>query len=192
MAMLKLTLFVAAFCYLAAADSLMQTGRDAELIRYRERVIILHDLIKSDCADYKPLRVARRQLSYDDLVDQTDLIVEKQLYTNLRKLYVECQLSKGEAGPLATRPRPTETTTTEPTTTTTAVPTTTPIPTPDECYTALNLTEIWRADHEGTNIKPMQGGLSWQCDPAEMKMNNRPWFRFSMDAGEYGWGCELP
>ena len=173
--------FVTALCALVAADSLLQSGRDDELIRYRERVIILHDLLKAECADFKPASsaVQRRQLSYDELVDQTDLVVEKQLYTNLRKLYVECQLSK--SAPLVTRPRPTEPPTT--TTTTTTEPTTTQIPSPDECYTADNLTESWRLDHSGSNIKPVKGGLAWQCDPAIMKMNNRPWFRFSQDAG---------
>ena len=49
---------------------------------------------------------------------------------------------------------------------------------PEECQTAINLTEYWRRDNNGGDIKP--GGM-YNCDP--QVMTPRQWFRFTGDAG---------
>ena len=53
--------------------------------------------------------------------------------------------------------------------------------TPSECLTATNLTQTWRLDHKGGNIRP--GGPhsfgGWTCDFNK----GLKWFRFSGDGG---------
>ena len=69
-----------------------------------------------------------------------------------------------------------------PITTTRPAPTTTiPPPQPAECQSAINLTEYWRKDHSGSNIKPIDG--DWNCDKKPMIDAGRPWFRFTGAAG---------
>ena len=46
---------------------------------------------------------------------------------------------------------------------------------------AVNLTESWRLEHNGKNIKPING--NWNCDTRGMVRARRPWFRFSDKAG---------
>ena len=60
-----------------------------------------------------------------------------------------------------------------------ALPTSAPVP--EECQTAINLTEAWRRDHTGSYIKPING--NYNCDPGTMIGQGRPWFRFAGDAG---------
>ena len=54
-------------------------------------------------------------------------------------------------------------------------------PLPTECLTATNLTESWRLDHKGSDIRP--GGphslSGWACDLHK----DLKWFRFSGDGG---------
>ena len=74
----------------------------------------------------------------------------------------------------------------------------TPIPTttrPPECLAATNLSEYWRRDNNGTNIKP--GGnhsrsTGYACDLHK----DLKWFRFTGDAGMFSlmllmYGCLL-
>ena len=53
---------------------------------------------------------------------------------------------------------------------------------PEECQTAINLTEYWRSDNSGSHVRP---GGGYNCDFRDMNMNyaERPWFRFASDAG---------
>ena len=51
----------------------------------------------------------------------------------------------------------------------------------DECLLAINLTEIWRADHNGNGLRRKDGQLN--CDTEPMVKQGRPWFRFSGAAG---------
>ena len=52
---------------------------------------------------------------------------------------------------------------------------------PKECLTATNLTQSWRLDHKGSDIRP--GGPhsynNWACDLHK----DLQWFRFSGDGG---------
>ena len=64
--------------------------------------------------------------------------------------------------------------------TTTTIPITTRPSLPVECLNAINLTESWRLDHSGSDIRPINGG--WNCDTSLIN-SGRPWFRFSGNAG---------
>ena len=52
---------------------------------------------------------------------------------------------------------------------------------PSECISAINLTESWRRDYKGSDIRPVNGG--YNCDTKQMIQQGRPWFRFSGAAG---------
>ena len=81
-----------------------------------------------------------------------------------------------------TIPTTTTTTTIPTTTTTTTIPTTTTPPSlPVECLNAINLTESWRLDHSGSDIRPING--IHNCDTRDMINSGRPWFRFLASAG---------
>ena len=56
-------------------------------------------------------------------------------------------------------------------------PTTTMKAQPRMCRTAVNLTESWRLEHKGKNIRPINN-LTYACD-----LNIKQWFRFSEGAG---------
>ena len=53
---------------------------------------------------------------------------------------------------------------------------------PEECSTATNLTEAWRMDHNGSNIKPIRSTKpnGYACD-LNPTLN---WFRFTSRAGK--------
>ena len=68
-----------------------------------------------------------------------------------------------------------------PTTTTPTTTTTTPALLPVECVNAINLTESWRLDHSGSEIRPINGKTN--CDTRDMINSGRPWFRFVGQAG---------
>ena len=54
---------------------------------------------------------------------------------------------------------------------------------PTECQTAINFTEGWRRDVNGSYIKPNNG--SPNCDSINLNRAGNPWFRFSKDAGTH-------
>ena len=63
--------------------------------------------------------------------------------------------------------------------TTTSTQMTTSIP--SECISAINLTQSWRRDYKGSDIRPVNG--NYNCDTKQMIEQGRPWFRFSGAAG---------
>ena len=64
---------------------------------------------------------------------------------------------------------------------TSAVTTHPPSPVPVECIEAVNLTQSWRSDANGSAIKP--DGTTPNCDTHSMYYDGRPWFRFLGAAG---------
>ena len=54
---------------------------------------------------------------------------------------------------------------------------------PEECQTAINLTEYWRRDNNGSYLKP---DGAYHCDLQDMINDyaERPWFRFTGYAGK--------
>ena len=53
---------------------------------------------------------------------------------------------------------------------------------PEECKQAINYTEDWRNDHNGTDIKP-GGPNSWRGYNCDIHTTNTQWFRFTGAAG---------
>ena len=95
----------------------------------------------------------KREVVEDILMSYT-LEVSKKLYDKLMQDLIKCRES---------------------------MTTTTPQPIPRECQTATNLTQSWRLDHNGSEIKP--GGphsyTGYACD----FHRDLQWFRFTGDAG---------
>ena len=156
-----------------------------EFERYKERVKVLHEMLRAECKDVQLSRM-RRDLSSD--VSKTQQEVEIILYERMTRMLIECRKSKSSSSETTTSvptTTTTTTTTTTPTTTLTTTTTTTPttttaLPTPEECKSAINLTEFWRQDDHGSAFKP---NGSTHCDTASMIAQGRPWFRFSGAAG---------
>ena len=96
------------------------------------------------------------------------LNVQKELFSRLATALLSCQ---GRQTIQTTTPRTSIATT----------QTTTPIPPPTECQSAINLTEYWRKDYYGNNIRPINGNAN--CDARDMVASGKPWFRFTEAAG---------
>lgn len=145
-------------CSLKAEVQHQQT--DIELYMFKHRNKVLLDLLISEgCVDNLTSRVRR---SVDK--GQALLQVEKIVNGNLVDKLVTCRKTKSAAQNNNKQP-----------------PTTTTAPVPSECVQALNLTEAWRMDHIGSNLRPVRGQEN--CDPQDMEKAGRPWFRFTGAAG---------
>lgn len=130
---------------------------EVELGQYQVRVNEAYQSLLEECPDM--LRIANREIM--EGIPATALSMETRVYQMLAEKLAEC------------RNKP-------------ATPQTTTLPAllapiPDECKTAINLTESWRKDRNGTQIKPINNGYS--CDTGPMVNNGRPWFRFTGAAG---------
>ena len=126
-------------------------------------------MLRNECKNVKLNRVARA-LRTD--VSNTELEVEKILYERMVRMLIECRRRNSQT---------TNTTTTATTTSTTAATITTSSPPQlQKCRSALNLTEAWRQDHNGSRIIP---NGSQACDTRTMVSHGRPWFRFTAAAG---------
>ena len=71
---------------------------------------------------------------------------------------------------------------------------------PKECQQAVNYTESWRTDYDGSNIKP-RGPHSWGGYACDLHISDQHWFRFAGAAGnrmldfcvkEYSCGARAP
>ena len=89
--------------------------------------------------------------------DGVQFEAQTELYNRLMDLLIACRKEKLE------------------TTTKTSVPL------PIECVNAVDLTQSWRKDHNGTNISYKEN--THHCDPREMVSAGRPWFRIAGKAG---------
>ena len=158
--------------------SLYDASANRQLEQMKKLVDILHEkLISEECPDPEQQHYKRSVL--DTSSDGIQLEAYKELYTHLVDLLIICRKAKQE-----TTSSTTKTITTTPTDmttpSTTTIPTTTPPSLPVECMNAINLTESWRLDHSGSDIRPINGG--WNCD-TRLINSGRPWFRFSGNAG---------
>ena len=168
-----------------------------QLEQMKKLVDILHEkLITEECPDPEQQRYKRSVLETSS--DGIQLEAYKELYTHLVDLLIICRKAKQETSPTTTKTTITTPTSTAPATIMTATttkpmvmtttPSTTTIPTtatstplPVECVNAINLTESWRLDHDGSHIRPINGG--YNCDARDMINSGRPWFRFSGSGG---------
>lgn len=126
------------------------------------------------CVDTISRGKQRREIP-DQHNDEVEVQVQQNLYQQLKVVLVECR----RTGSQKTTNR-----TTEPQATAKTTPTTASSPTTLHSYCdfyTLNLTEGWRQDHKGSNIKPLNG--TYNCDISVMILNERQWFRFSGAAG---------
>ena len=134
-----------------------------ELFVYKEQIRILYRLLAEECPD--EVRVGRAD---DDDVALTDLEVQKLHYNGLLKRLNNCR-KINRMGTL-----PATSTKTKPTTTK-------PLPAP--CLSATNLTDSWRMDHEGKDLKG-GGPNAWSDGQACDFRKSLQWFRFTGAAGE--------
>ena len=89
--------------------------------------------------------------------DGNELQAKTELYNCLMDLLIACRKAKQE--------------------TTTKIS----VPLPVDCVNAVDLTQRWRKDHNGTNISYKEN--THHCDPREMVAAGRPWFRIAGQAG---------
>ena len=182
-----------------------------ELRRYRARVQLVHNVLVEECGTSQTTRERREVLStrteaveiekqlYKNLLqmlaecrrsksnpttDSNSLTPKNTMRLRQTTHSLETALSSTAKD---TRSRKTDTTPTK----TTRSPNTNTTPTStvematatavDECLLAINLTEIWRVDHNGNGLRRKDGQLN--CDTEPMVKQGRPWFRFSGAAG---------
>lgn len=147
--------------------SLYNATANPELERYVEEVKIVSErLVELGCQD-PDLAGLMTELQLPT-TDEVKLRMKKKLYERLIDMLVECEQQelKVKAFPTTTRP---------PTTTTIQTITTTTVsPQPIECQNAMNLTESWRQEHKGKNLKPKNHRRN--CDTKDMVALGRPWF----------------
>ena len=136
-----------------------------EFERYKERVKVLHEMLRAECKDVQLSRM-RRDLSSD--VSKTQQEVEIILYERMTRMLIECRSSLKSTK---------DTTGTEVETTTEATTTTVPEEV-ENCQSAINLTESWRQHSAIYKVNN-----DWECDTKKMVENGRPWFRFTGSAG---------
>ena len=164
--MMKLIGILLISCSISLSEAVSlnsQTAAEKSLIRYRQRVTLVHELLLSEeCPDLET-RVKRR--SGEDSRVEMQLEVEKRFFEELIDMLADCRQEKQNLIAGA-----------ESSTTLTAGARATP------SDTAINLTEAWH--HELSNsseLKPVDG--DYNCDPKSMHRDGQPWFRITGEAG---------
>lgn len=182
-----LTMLYSSVIVHAVALSLYDPNADRELARYNEEAKILHDKLISEGCDDPEVEKTKRSLLQTS-ADSLKLEVKKELYEKLINMLVECRhtklkisTAKIQPGSSEKLPLTTASTLTAPDSDNSTV--VNPITQPDECLSAINLTEPWRRDHNGSNMQPTNG--VWNCDTKYMITTGRPWFRFAKAAGSH-------
>lgn len=178
------------------ALSLYDSQAHRELARYHEEVKILHDKLISEGCENPEVAKTRRSLLVPT-ADNLKLEVKKELYENLINMLVECRQYKLKTSAISSTQNPSTTPSLPPPTSsvttsthkTSTTPSSTPgstspsTPLPSECLNAMNLTESWRREHKGADVKPIGG--AYNCDTRAMIDAKRPWFRFVGAAGSH-------
>ncbi|XP_067934814.1 oncoprotein-induced transcript 3 protein-like [Watersipora subatra] len=135
-------------------------SQEQKLTFYQEKIKDLQQLILSRCSK---IHSQKREIN-QEVTLSAQVAEEKLFYEKLLKTLLNCL---SEESNNASRILTTSDSTT--------------IPTPHECLTATNLTESWRMDHNGSDIRPggphSSGGYT--CDMHK----DLQWFRFSGAAG---------
>ena len=193
MKVLLLIQLLAITCVLLSETAIIGSNHELknQIFYYQSKSSVVIELLAKECPEELKLK---RQLT--DELGATDLEVEKLHYYKLLQKLKECRQKKKEPlhasssfSTTSTTPSPSTTTstTTIPTTTTTVTTstttvTTTTIPAPPLCLSATNLTESWRLDHDGKDIRPggPHSGGGYACDFRK----NLKWFRFAGAAGK--------
>ena len=145
----------------------VNSSLNREAYMWKAKVEIVFSLLAKECPSYA-------SYAKDAIVEGKKSIVgiQKKLYHQAMAKLFECR----DALKLAAVIKRLNTTASTPTSSTTVTAM------PKECYTAINLTELWRQDHKGANIKP--GGLhSFKGYACDLNADNSRWFRFSAAAG---------
>ena len=166
--------------------SLYDPTANKELEKFKYRNKLLHDLlIAENCPDPgTTARVKREVTGEDEGRGKTKLEVEMKFYEDLTTMLIKCRKGNFRSRPTVVRPvSATENSTIKPSTTT-ATEKVSDMPTTalqsghaQECERAINLTEAWRQDYNGSNIEADEGFPV--CDPKQMKQAGLPWFRFT-------------
>ena len=130
---------------------------------YEQQNDLMIELLFNEGCSFPPNRKIGRQFPNSNLIK---LNVQRELFSLLATALLSCQGRQTIQTTL-----PVQSTTTTPTATTT------PIPPPTECQSAINLTEYWRKDHSGSNIRPINDYPN--CDIRDMLASGYPWFRFT-------------
>ena len=141
---------------------------DVELEYYaQQNKLAVEALLTEGCPLPRRIRTVARSLK------ELQLLQKKQLYEELTNQLFMCKKIRTEG----------KTTTTQPVSDapTTKRLTTTVNPLPQQCKSAINLTEYWRKDHFGHQIKPISGDSN--CDSRDMVDQGNPWFKFTGAAG---------
>ena len=169
-------------------DNIFNASANYEVQRYRERVKILHDMIITEGCS--PAKQQRR----DTLTNAhgLELDVEIRLFHKLTEALIRCREGKlqtttprSNSQPTLVTATPTSTrssVTTQPATAYSASILISSVTSQQLCREAVNLTEIWRTDHNAGYIRPDNEKGHW-CDTRRMVASGRPWFRFSESAG---------
>ena len=169
--------------------SIYDPTANKELEKFKYRNKLLHDLlIAENCPEPgTTARVKREVTGKDEVRGKTKLEVEMKFYEDLTTMLIECRKGNIRTRPTVDRLISATTHSTHSTrkpTTTTATENVSDIPTTawlsktaQECETAINLTEAWRQDHNGSNIEADEGFPV--CDPKQMELAGLPWFRFT-------------
>ena len=165
-----LLLIAVALIHVNVVSAIKYNNQQQELFVYENKIKILHQILFSECPSYVE---AKREIHRDISVT---LEVAKKLYIELEQDLIECRKSNSRVFNISTTTTTPSTTTTTPSTTTTTVQ-----PVPEECLIATNLTQSWRLDHKGSNIRP--GGPHSDSGYACDLHKDLHWFRFSGDGG---------
>lgn len=142
--------------------------------KYKNEIEDLYKLIAKECPfNHKYVKRTDEEVGVDhDVHEQLRNRLVKELF--LCRQHIKIITASPTKPATSTSVRPTSTTTTRPTT----VSTTTVSPIPKECKLALNYTNSWRRDYQGSNIRP--GGTS---DGSNCDLKRKAWFRFTGAAG---------
>ena len=132
---------------------------------YEEQSKILYELLEKEC----PGEVESRRNANDEEFS-TILEVKKRLMNALEQKLINCRTEKNKT--------PSTTALATAKLTTTATSTTSP----SQCLSATNLTDSWRMDHDGKNLKGRGPNAvsGWACDFRK----SLQWFRFTGAAGK--------
>ena len=159
MELLVLITLLSSAAVLTADVNLRETPLEKELKIYSAQIRIVQRVLLEECPSYKGLQ--RRTVKEHQ---PDDLRVQKQLYQWLLEELFKCRNAENLTS-----------------TTTTTVPTTTLSPQQKICKSALNLTESWRRDTNGADLKP-GGNHSKNGYACDISLGRR-WFRFTGAAG---------
>ena len=146
-----------------------------ELFIYEEQIRIMYQLLVEKC----PEVIRSKRDDFNNQLLSSELMVQKLHYTAFLKKLNDCMKSK-QMQTTSVKSTSTSSTITNLPTTTELETTTQPMPAP--CLSATNLTDSWRIDHDGTDLRG--GGPNAQYGRACDFRKSIQWFRFTGAAGK--------